>query len=425
MASIGTIMIGKRSGLIGAAMVLIASKVRADDRLIGGVPLPSGVKVQPVPVGASSSLKAFSGAWIGSWNGSLRHVLVVEAVNLNQTAQVLYAIADAPAGHIRRIWMRQQARISDTTLTIEGTSSIFYTLEPSGSLQATYRQGAFPSYARMSRISLGTLTSPGVDLDWSEPMRVFVEGPAENGIPVRLETVLFRPRGDGPFPLLVLNHGSTGNGRNPALFTQTVWNFGLADFFVSRGWMVAFPQRRGRGQSDGLYDEGFSLDRNQGYTCDVTISLHGADRALVDVEASVAALRRRADVAAGPILIGGISRGGVLSIAFAGQHPELVSGVLNFVGGWIGTGCRTAAEINGTLFRLGGRYHRPTLWLYGNGDRFYPIEHSRSNFDLFRQNSGSGQFLVFDVPGGEGHAVATYRELWFEPVRTYLASIGK
>jgi acetamidase/formamidase len=41
----------------------------------------------------------------------------------------------------------------------------------------------------------------------------------------------------------------------------------------------------------------------------------------------------RCNNAAGPILIGGVSRGGVLSIAYAGMHPEEVSGVLNFVGG--------------------------------------------------------------------------------------------
>jgi hypothetical protein len=90
------------------------------------------------------------------------------------------------------------------------------------------------------------------------------------------------------------------------MFTRTYWNFALADFFVSQGWMVAFPQRRGRGRSTGLYDEGFNPDRTQGYTCDAAISLRGAERALADLEAAVAALRRRADVAGAPIIIGGV-----------------------------------------------------------------------------------------------------------------------
>ena len=85
--------------------------------------------------------------------------------------------------------------------------------------------------------------------------------------------------------------------------------------------MVAFPQRRGRGKSDGLYDEGFAPDRTQGYSCDPNRSLAGADRALKDLGAAIAALQRRPDVAGEQILLGGQSRGGALSIAYAGMHP--------------------------------------------------------------------------------------------------------
>lgn len=416
-------------GPIGFVAMLIASGAHAEDRLVGGVPLPDNVEVQTAPPDVSGPAGAFSGAWIGSWDGAMRHVLVVEAVQPGGTAQVLYAVADAPEHRIRRAWLRRRATMAGGTLTLEGPPAASYTLEPSGSLRATYRRGAVRAYARMSRVPLADLTGPAADLDWSEPVRAFVDGPVENGWPVRLEVVLFRPRGGGPFPLFVVNHGSTGCGptgcgTDPALFARTAWNFGLADAFVSRGWMVVFPQRRGRGRSGGVYDEGFGPDRRAGYTCDAAVSLRGAERALADIEAAVTALRRRADVAGGPILIGGISRGGVLSIAFAGRHPGLVGGVVNFVGGWLGTDCGTAAEVNGTLFRQGGRFHGPTLWLYGNGDAYYPIEHSRANFDLFRDAGGLGRFLVLDVPHGNGHAVANDRELWLDPVEAYLASIG-
>ena len=95
-------------------------------------------------------------------------------------------------------------------------------------------------------------------------------------------------------------------------------------------------------------------------------------------------------VTRGTILVGGQSRGGALSIVYAGMHlhPEQVVGVLNFVGGWKSDGATTAGEINGTLFRRGGTFPRPTLWLYGRGDSYYSIEHSRSNFDAF-MNAGA------------------------------------
>jgi dienelactone hydrolase len=54
---------------------------------------------------------------------------------------------------------------------------------------------------------------------------------------------------------------------------------------------------------------------------------------LTDIDAAIAVLRRRQDVAPGPVLIGGHSRGGVLSVVYAGMHPEQALGVINFVGG--------------------------------------------------------------------------------------------
>ena len=53
----------------------------------------------------------------------------------------------------------------------------------------------------------------------------------------------------------------------------------------------------------------------------------------------------------------------------------------------------------------GARFDRPTLWLYGDQDPFYDIQHCRNNFMLFQTAGGQGTFLEFNVPGGSGHAV--------------------
>ena len=247
----------------------------------------------------------------------------------------------------------------------------------------------------------------------------------EDGKPVHLEIVTFTPAGDGPFPLAVLNHGSTGRGTDPRSFANTWFDPRLAVFLNERGWMVAFPQRRGRGQSEGLYDEGFYADRTRGYTCDSEISLRGAERALDDIYAAVAALRRREDVAQSRILIGGQSRGGVLSIAYSGRHPEQVAGAINFVGGWLGDGCPSAHLVNTTLFKQGAGFGRQTLWLYGRDDPFYSIQHSRKNFKAFESVAGEGLFMEFDVPGGYGHGLIGYDALWSEPIERYLRSIAE
>ena len=204
----------------------------------------------------------------------------------------------------------------------------------------------------------------------------------ENGQPVSLEVVLFKPLEEGRFPTVVMNHGSTGNGSDVSRFGITFTNKAINQYFVERGWMVAYPQRRGRGKSDGLYDEGFKLDRSS-YSCQENLTLPGADRALDDLNVATDWLRSRADVDTTRMLVGGSSRGGILSVAYVAQRPEVYLGAINFVGGWIAEGCGDFLSVNRTLFVAGAAFPGPSLWLYGANDSFYILAHSRTNFDSF------------------------------------------
>jgi len=405
--------------------LLVAGPLAAADRLVDGVPLPGNAKAATVVETDPTELRQWAGAWVGAWGGTLKHVLLVESVSADELARVVYAIGDNPRLGIRRGWSRHEATLSGRRLTIsEAGFSATYDLNDQGGLNATYTRGKIVSHAAMTKTDLTTLSAPDAAIPWTRGKSELVRTALiEDGKPVNLEVVTFRPNGVGPFPLAMFNHGSTGNGRNSALFTETLFDVGLADFLNNRGWIVVFPQRRGRGRSDGLYDEGFSADRRQGYTCDFDRSLSGAERASEDIGAAIAVLRQRPDVAPSRVLIGGQSRGGILSVAYAGMHPDQIFGVINFVGGWMGTHCDTASRLNGTLFVRGARFDRPTLWLYGDHDRFYDIQHSRNNFMLFQSAGGQGAFLKFNVPGGYGHAVLGAPELWEGPVAEYLGSL--
>jgi dienelactone hydrolase len=392
------------------------------DLLVEDVPLPSDVGVSN-PQNVPENLRRFSGAWVGAWGGQLRHVLVVENVMADGNADVIYAVGDNPAANVRRQWRRHKATISGNTLQVDPFAT--YELTSNGRLDATYQARNGRSRARMSRIELGDLMRAGAAIAWGLPNIEFLDTALrEDGKPIRLETVLVKPSGPGPFPLAVFNHGSTGNGKDPRLFAQTQWSPDIANFLVDRGWMVAFPQRRGRGKSDGLYDEGFGPDRTRGYTCDPNLSLAGADRALGDIKAAVDVLRKRPDVAPRPIVIGGLSRGGVLSIAYAGKHPQQVDGVINFVGGWVGEHCVNAPYINGSLFEMGGAFPHPTIWLYGNHDSTYGLDHSRANFAAFQKAGGKGSFAEFEPPAtANGHFIHTYPQLWSDTLAKYLGTL--
>ena len=247
----------------------------------------------------------------------------------------------------------------------------------------------------------------------------FVEGEKA----VRLELLVRKPQGPGPFPTVVFNHGSTGRGDNPDLFQRSWASPTVASYFVEKGWMVLFPQRRGRGASGGRYDEGFETDRSR-YSCQPALSLPGVDRAIADLDAVMAHVRRRGDVLQGRILIAGQSRGGILSLAYAGERPDAFVGVVNFVGGWMSDRCSGGAEINATTFKRGARFKGHTLWLYGESDPFYSLSHSRANFQAFLAAGGKGRFESYWVPGqNSGHAVIAHPQLWAEHMAEYLASL--
>lgn len=415
----------KHFAFIALALLLLAAPATADDRLVDGVPLPSDAHLATASPGTALQ-RQWSGVWVGAWGGVLKHILLVESVAEDGAARVVYAVGERTWSGAQPIWLRLEGVASERSLKVQGTRfSATYELTDSGGLKARYESAGSVSRASMTRADFASLTKPDAVVAWTRAKFELLEtGLIEDGRPVRLEAVIFKPDGAGPFPLAVINHGSTGGGRDPAVAKQTWFAADLADFLNARGWMVAFPQRRGRGKSDGLYDEGFSENRKLGYACDTERSLRGADRALSDIDAAIAALRRRPDVAPAPVLIGGQSRGGVLAVAYAGLHPAQISGVINFVGGWLGEACSSASAVNQALFERGAHYARPTIWLYGQGDPFYSIAHSRSNFAAFEKAGGLGSFFEFGGSPNPGHLVFLDPDLWSGPIGKYLGSLA-
>jgi len=405
-----------------ALVIYIVPSAAFANWLIDSALIPDDARVVPPSAAVPESQQRFLGAWVGRWGDAVKHILIVESVQPDGSASVIYAYGVYPGLSITPGFRRLGAKVSGDALTIEDSFTATYKLTSATSATASYQRGERRYQADMVKVDLAALIASGVEFAESDIM--ISTKLQEDGKPVRLEVVIDKPPGDGPFPLLVVNHGSTGRGNNPALFTETSSNPVFAAMFVKKGYVVAFPQRRGRGKSEGLYDEGFNVDRTQGYACDPKQSLPGADRALTDIAAAVEVLRQRPDVAGQPILMAGISRGGILSIAYAGMHPREVAGVINFVGGWMGEACPNASEINVTLFKRGGTFPHPTLWLYGNHDPFYSLDHSRANFAAFQAAGGKGSFFDFEVPGGNGHMVIYSPPLWTDHVDRYLQAIG-
>jgi dienelactone hydrolase len=247
----------------------------------------------------------------------------------------------------------------------------------------------------------------------------------EEGRAVSLEVVVFKPFGAGPFPAVMFHHGSTGNFINPSLSTDTYTSETMARFFVERGWLIAFAQRRGRGKSDGLYDEGFTPDRSR-YSCLQGPALAGFQRALLDVDAAASYVKDRSDVDASHLLSAGVSRGGILSVVHAAERPGLFGGAVSFVGGWLGEGCADAVVVNRSLSVRGATLDRPTLWLYGENDSFYSLAHSRANFDAFLAAGGQGTLESYArAPTLNGHFIINDPALWTAHLEAFVSLVDR
>jgi len=72
------------------------------DRLVDGVPIPDDAKVvAPSPAGPESGQR-FLGAWVGRWGGALKHILIVESLQPDGGANVIYGWGDSPGLNITR-----------------------------------------------------------------------------------------------------------------------------------------------------------------------------------------------------------------------------------------------------------------------------------------------------------------------------------
>lgn len=394
--------------------------------MIDGVPLPADFDQSTLDKIVISDASGIAGFWVGRWDNFLKHILIVDGLEPDSTVSAWYAWGDNPHRDFKAGGMRVSGRLDGDTLVLSGSRlSASYKVSSTGRLQGVF--GDDNGFAVLRRLE--ALDDPDVDTSaiWDVGVSQFLETDlVDGGKPVRLEAVIYAPDGEGPFPLAVVNHGSTGSGTDESIVKWSWRDSWLAEYLNQRGWIVAFPQRRGRGRSDGIYDEGFNVDRSRGYTCEEAISLAGYDRALEDLEAAVVALRRRSDVSDAPLLLAGQSRGGSLSIGYAGKHPENVSGVVNFVGGWLGDGCDTAVAVNQSIFDRGASYPGQMLWLYGRDDVYYSIKHMKSNHQAFLDAGGQAKFSEITVAGeNNGHHVLVVPPLWEGPVGDYLDELPK
>jgi len=137
---------------------------------------------------------------------------------------------------------------------------------------------------------------------------------------ISLAGELFKPKGDGPFPAILYNHGSA-----PGMLNSQASKL-IGPLFAERGWVFFMPYRRGQGLSAkaGSYIGDEIADaRRRGGTQEgaaVMVRLLSTDH-LQDQLAALQWLKSQKFVQGGHVAVAGNSFGGIEAVLGAAQVP--------------------------------------------------------------------------------------------------------
>src|SRR5258706_5036898 len=216
-----------------------------------------------------------------------------------------------------------------------------------------------------------------------------------------LALTILRPRGDGPFGAIVLNHGVGGGERerfleSPALFIQA------ARAFVKRDYVVVMPLRRGFGETGGEFAE----DAGE---CSSPHYRRGERAAASDVLAAYEFARKLPYVDPERMILAGQSAGAVASLYAASEQPAGLTAVLAFAAGRGGDpelhpGVPCAAEpIAARLPEIRQSVRLPVLMYYTENDLYFRPATSGSWFKRFRAGRAQAEYILQPSFGCYGH----------------------
>jgi dienelactone hydrolase len=144
---------------------------------------------------------------------------------------------------------------------------------------------------------------------YTEDLRIPMAAAGPHG----LEALLMRPRGPGKYPLALISHGT------PRIFDDradmTARNYhALALEFAKRGFAALVVLRRGYGTSPGGKADSYGSCDHPDYRAALAVSV-------TDLQAAIAAMKARSDVATDGMIAIGHSAGGLATVGLTAQAP--------------------------------------------------------------------------------------------------------
>jgi dienelactone hydrolase len=220
---------------------------------------------------------------------------------------------------------------------------------------------------------------------------------------MNLTATLFRPGGDGPFPLIVLNHGTPPHPSDRVKIGR-YRRIPQTREFIRRGFAVIVPIRRGHGASGGDYAE----DKGR---CAAPVYYEAGRAAGRDVVGAMDYAVKLPFVNPDCVILVGQSSGGFASLAAASMNPKGLIAAVNFSGGHGGDPATRPGEpcdpqaLAAAVAKFSQTIRVPVLWHYAENDRFFSPRHVRAWYAAFEKAGGKGRLVIQPPFGEDGHSL--------------------
>lgn len=256
---------------------------------------------------------------------------------------------------------------------------------------------------------------------------------AEDKGTIRLVAYVYRPVRNDRREVVLYSHGSTAGWTRSPREQGDAPPVAVLRFFLSRGYTVVAPMRRGRGESSGTYVEECPVYAGKCSPADqLALGERALREALLDTNAVIDQIVYRLVPRDSKMIAAGHSRGGFLSLVLAGERPQAISGVVNFAGGWQAMNDRVTPEDHKhrvevqavPLARAAKQAKAPSIWVYADRDPFYNEAGRQGILKAWRDAGGQAEYiLVTEHSLPNAHGIPSNAAYWESPLDAFLKSL--
>jgi len=232
------------------------------------------------------------------------------------------------------------------------------------------------------------------------------------GIPsiIPMLAYLVHPVGDGPFPLLVMNHGVALEPKERSYFPVIEFR-DAALWFARHGYVVVAPIRPGYGATAieiperglfGLFFSGVG-DCSDANFRDAGLAIASLDMWVIEYMSTQSFIKRN------DVVVVGQSGGGWGAIALASQNPKSVRAMIGFEAGRGGhlngipnNNCAPDRLVDAAA-QFGRTARIPMLWIYTHNDSYFGPELSMRLASAFQVAGGNVEYHLLPDFGADGH----------------------